>query len=251
MVGGLVLAAALNLIDNLFFKVIKEDDLGKNLLLMLVFNAIAFSARFMHQGILHTFKVQQLRAEQMEGELKHLRSQVNPHFLFNTLNNLYATNLEDPEKANEIILQLADLMRYQLHSAQQQRVSLAEEVQMLENYISLEKIRIHNVIVTVEKEGDFREVTLAPLLLLPLVENAFKHGTGLEASRIHFQFVLKDGTFEFNCVNTLPATRRKVHSGWVGLANVRKRLGLLYPDNHRFTAQKAEETFVTNVTITV
>jgi len=130
------------------------------------------------------------------------------------------------------------------------RVNLAEKVQMLENYIPLEKIRIYNVIVTVEKQGDFRGVTLAPLLL-PLVENAFKHGTGLEASQIHFQFLRRDGVFEFNCVNTLPATRRQVHSGKVGLANVRKRLGLLYPDNHRFTAQKADETFVTNVSITV
>ena len=131
---------------------------------------VAFGLKLSYHGTKQLFVIERLKAEQTESELKLLKSQVNPHFLFNTLNNIYSTNLEDHEKANEIILELSDLLRYQLESYKTKFAPLDREINSMENYIDLEKIRVLDCVVQVSKEGNFVEAEIVPLLLLPFVQ---------------------------------------------------------------------------------
>lgn len=205
----------------------------------------AFTVKLAYGAIAKSFSTQKLKTQQVESELKLLRSQVNPHFLFNTLNNIYATNLEDHEKANEIILELADLLRYQLESDKKDRIPLEEELNILENYINLEKIRVRNCEVIVEKKGDFARYQIPPLLLLPFVENAFKYGTGIGEGKIEILIEMwEKGVFRFICTNRIVQQKGRVHSGGIGLANVKKRLELLYPNNHRLDLLEEDGKYV-------
>jgi len=211
---------------------------------------IAFGFKLAYHSARHLLVIERLKTKQTESELKLLKSQVNPHFLFNTLNNIYATNLSDHEQANEIILELADLLRYQLKSQSKPMMPLNEEIGILENYISLEKIRVKDCQVNLEKEGDFEKVTIVPLLLLPFVENAFKYGTGIEQGEIDLTFHLNaSNTFTFYCQNKIVQKNGKVHSGGIGLKNVKKRLTLKYANNSKLEIDKTEEHFTVQLEI--
>ena len=211
---------------------------------------IAFGFKLAYHSARHLLVIEKLKTKQTESELKLLKSQVNPHFLFNTLNNIYATNLDDHEKANEIILELADLLRYQLKSQSKPMMPLNEEISILENYISLEKIRVRDCKVNVQKDGDFQKVTIVPLLLLPFVENAFKYGTGIEQGEIDLKFHLDvSNTFSFYCRNRVVQKNGKIHSGGIGLENVKKRLALKYAGNYTLDIEDGNGYFTVQLEI--
>jgi len=211
---------------------------------------VAFGFKLAYHSARQLLVIERLKTKQTESELKLLKSQVNPHFLFNTLNNIYATNLDDHEKANEIILELADLLRYQLKSQSQPMMPLSEEISILENYVSLEKIRVKDCLVNLEKEGNFEKVTIVPLLLLPFVENAFKYGTGIEQGQIDLIFHLNDSNvFNFYCQNKIVQKNGKVHSGGIGLENVKKRLALKYANNYKLEIDKTDTHFTVQLEI--
>lgn len=211
---------------------------------------VAFGFKLAYHGGRQLFVIERLKTKQVESELKLLKSQVNPHFLFNTLNNIYATNLDDHEKANEIILELADLLRYQLKSQSQPMMPLSEEISILENYVSLEKIRVRDCHVQIKKTGDFQKVTIVPLLLLPFVENAFKYGTGIEAGEIDLKFELNSSNdFTFYCRNKIVQKNGKVHSGGIGLENVKKRLALRYAGKHTLDLENENGEFIVRLEI--
>ncbi len=221
-----------------------------NLTLFPFFLFTAFGFKLAYHGVRQVFVIERLRARQTESELQLLKSQINPHFLFNTLNNIYSTNLEDQEKANNIILELADILRYQLESNKKPLTPLANEIHSLENYISLEKIRVRDCVVHLEKSGDFEAVEIVPLLLLPFIENAFKYGTGIEAGEISIRFELKDKTqFHFYCRNKIVRKKKPVHSGGIGLENVKKRLALRYPKRYKLALQEDDRYFTVDLNI--
>jgi len=200
-----------------------------NLSIFPIILLVAFGLKLSYHGTRQLFVIERLQAKQTESELKLLKSQVNPHFLFNTLNNIYSTNLEDSDKANEIILELSDLLRYQLESNKEEFSTLAKEIKNLENYIHLEKIRVKDCYINVTKEGNFQDTKILPLLLLPFVENAFKYGTGIEPGKIEVQISLNNKKeFRFYIKNKITQKKGKVHSGGIGLDNVKKRLELMY-----------------------
>lgn len=211
---------------------------------------VAFGFKLAYHGGRQLFVIERLKTKQAESELKLLKSQINPHFLFNTLNNIYATNLSDHDKANEIILELADLLRYQLKSQSQELTPLNEEISILENYISLEKIRVRDCEVNLKKEGDFQNVKIVPLLLLPFVENAFKYGTGIEPGKIVIEFKLDEANvFTFYCRNKIVQKKGKVHSGGIGLENVKKRLALKYAGHYSLDLNDENGEFVVKLKI--
>ncbi|MGK0364372.1 MAG: hypothetical protein ACI85O_001429 [Saprospiraceae bacterium] len=211
---------------------------------------VAFGFKLAYHSARHLLVIERLKTKQTESELKLLKSQVNPHFLFNTLNNIYATNLDDHEKANEIILELADLLRYQLQSQSKPMMPLSEEISILENYISLEKIRVKDCKVNLQKEGDFDRVTIVPLLLLPFVENAFKYGTGIEEGNIDLKFHLNEANvFTFYCQNKIVQKKGKVHSGGIGLENVKKRLALRYANDYKLDIDTENDYFTVQLEI--
>lgn len=185
--------------------------------------------------------------EQLKTELSLLKSQVNPHFLFNTLNNLYGLITQSQnQKASEVTLKLSDLMRYLLDSSKTEKVSLNEEIKFLEDYLTLEKIRLTiNADVKFEVSGTDKVVFIAPLLFIPFVENAFKHGlqTISKNNYAHFFLSIQGNEVFFEAQNSVSARFDNQHESGSGLSNLRKRLQLIYPEKHQLEIEKTETFF--------
>lgn len=194
----------------------------------------------------NSLKIKNLQNLQTETELKFLKAQINPHFLFNTLNNLYATaRIESPTTATGL-LKLSDLMRYMLTQANQPAVKLTDEVAYLDNYIDLEKLRLNeNTRIDFVKKGDFTDKKIAPMLLLPFVENTFKHG--IEALSyvisIEINLSLQGDTLYFTVQNTKINSEKDPLSIGSGLRNVRQRLEIGYPNQHGLDINETENKF--------
>lgn len=185
-------------------------------------------------------------AKRTQAELKNLKNQINPHFLLNTLNNIYALVAFDQDKAQQAILELSRLLRYMLYENQSDRVSLNKEIDFLRNYISLMKLRINNA-VDVRVEFDVpeqEEIVVAPLIFISLVENAFKHGISpTENSFIHIYLKADREHLRFYCVNSnFPKSKVTDKApGGIGLVQVASRLELSYPGRYKWTAGVSED----------
>lgn len=179
------------------------------------------------------------KAEQQQTttELQLLQQQINPHFLFNTLNNLYAMTLTKSDDAPDLIVKLSNLLRYTIYEGKKPQVTLAQEIAYLQDYIALEHIRVHNkCIVNQQWPQGAQNFTLPPLLLIMIIENAFKHGVAAsqDDSFINFTIKLEDRTLTLICENSLPAEQTSKDKG-IGLENLQRRLSLLYPNSHQLT----------------
>jgi LytS/YehU family sensor histidine kinase len=186
-----------------------------------------------------------------------LRSQINPHFLFNALNTIYGTALQEgAERTSEAVQKLGDMMRFMLQENMQDKISLTREIDYLNNYISLQRLRTDsNPNIMLETEIQDREniFQIAPMLLIPFVENAFKHGISFrEPSVIRISLEVKNNTLYFDVFNLKHARTEndpeKDKSG-VGLENVRQRLQLLYPHKHELTIRDTTNEFFVHLTI--
>ncbi len=189
-----------------------------------------------------------------EAELKLLKAQVQPHFLFNTLNNLYGLTLEKSDDAPELVLRLSEILDYILYRCDANRVALSEEIKNLKNYIEIEKIRYsENMKLKLQFPGEIRSLKIAPLILLPFVENAFKHGVSNFAGKafVELKMVIVDKNLIFNIKNSKNARLKREGrtSKGIGLKNVKKRLELLYPEKYILNIENGEETFSVNLTI--
>lgn len=191
---------------------------------------------------------QQIDREKLQTELELLKSQVHPHFLFNTLNNLYSLTLNKSDRASAVVLKLSDLLRYMLYECNVPAVSLKKELDFLRNYIALEQLRYGDRLdMSVSISGDHEHKLIAPLLLIPFLENAFKHGTSeqLEQAWMHIELSVQGTTLKFKVINsreTMP--HEENYTGGIGLQNVQKRLQLLYPNKHDLRIVAGEETFM-------
>jgi two-component system LytT family sensor kinase len=194
---------------------------------------------------------QQLEKEKLEAELKLLKSQINPHFLFNTLNNLYALTLSDSAKAPEMVHKLSELMSYMLYDSNQAEVPLLKEVQHLQNYIALETMRYtERLDVSLNLYDNLDDIDIAPLLILPFVENSFKHGVHnqLAQSWVRVDILLQENTLVVKVENSTGATPEATSTprpfSGIGLQNVKKRLALIYPGRHTLQIHAEAETFL-------
>ena len=197
-------------------------------------------------------KTKELESTNLKNELSMLRSQVNPHFLFNTLNNIDSLIVKDPGKASELLIKLSDEMRYMLYDANIEKIDIASELKFLNNYISLQKIRInHKNPISFTIEIDNQEEKIPPMLFLPLVENAFKHGALLKADdTINLAISLKDHLLDFSVTNPYDqnATFVNSHNG-LGLDLVKRRLGLVFPNKHTFEIKKNGQYFTVEFSV--
>ncbi len=188
-------------------------------------------------------------------ELQVLQSQLSPHFLFNTLNNMYGLSISEPAKIPKLILKLSDLLRYSVYEAKELFVALKDEVDYLTNYIEFEKIRLGerlNLKVTIDNIAS-RDVRIAPMMLIVFVENAFKHSKNNEDSNIYIDIRLSVGnnTITFSVINSfsrIVTTSANQHNGF-GLDNVRKRLSLLYNDKHDLKITASDKLYSVNLTL--
>lgn len=192
-----------------------------------------------------------LKGEKSQTELSLLKQQINPHFFFNTLNNVYAMSLTNDKSTSQGILQLSDLMRYVIYKGQEETVSLNDEVKYLEDYLDLQKLRLHkNLDLRFEKEIEVGETAITPLLFIILVENAFKHGIEGAEGEGYLHLALKQAgrKVSFSCYNSVETGGPEKTPG-LGLKNLRRRLELLYPDRHNLSIEEYPDSYRVDLTI--
>jgi len=200
-------------------------------------------------------RLNQLQKEKAETELKALKGQINPHFLFNSLNSIYSLALNHSDKTPEIVLKLSDIMRYIIYEANVDRVDLTKEIKYLKDYIDLQKLRTDNrATVTFEISGEPENIRIAPLLFFPLIENSFKHGIkgATSQSFVHIDLQMTEDHVTLIVENNKGITddlEKKEYKG-IGLANVKKRLEMIYPGNHQLKITDGNDTFKVELTIT-
>lgn len=197
---------------------------------------IALMIKLVKRWWLKEMQIGQLAKEKTSAELQLLKAQVHPHFLFNTLNNIYSFTLTGSAKTPEMIRKLSDLLTYILDDCNQSLVPLEKEIKMIEDYMALEQIRYaEHMQLKIETKGDYKEQMIAPLLLIPFVENSFKHGASKMISHpfVKLSILVEKNELLFTITNNKPsASEAESPKGNIGLKNVRKRLELLYPGAH-------------------
>jgi sensor histidine kinase YesM len=196
----------------------------------------------------------QLQKEKSEVQLQLLKAQVHPHFLFNTLNNIYSHTQGSSPVASKLVMGLSDMLRFMLYEGNQAMVPLSKELKMIQDYIYLEKIRYDDQLdVHIDIPGNTDNLHITPLLLLPLVENCFKHGTSnmLEQPWLSLHINIEDATMHMKLINGKPVNTSQTneeHTG-IGIQNVRARLELLYPGKHVLHITNDADVFIVNLQI--
>lgn len=227
--------------------------LTRNAILSTVGSAtLAMSIKLTKNWIQAKRKEQQLEKEKLETELKFLKSQFNPHFLFNTINSIFVLIHKNPIMASESLAKFSDLLRYQLYECNEQQIPLDQELTYLENFIELQKLRqdLDNLQLTFKIEQEhYRNLSIAPFVLIPFIENAFKHVSqrkdqanwikmGLRFDQLQLHFTISNSvSIEFNSSSEL------ISYGGIGLKNVQRRLDLIYPGKHALTIQRDHNQF--------
>nr|WP_315220364.1 histidine kinase [uncultured Flavobacterium sp.] len=209
----------------------KEEDYHIFILLFFI-SMIVWMIRWL---IIQIKIILRLKKDKTQAELMHLKSQVNPHFFFNTLNNLYGLVEKDTAKAQQLILKLSDMMRYSIYEGQNDWVTLADEITYLENYMDLHKMRYHKEItIRFDVEAEDRSIKIMPLLFIIMVENAFKHGVEKLRKDAFVYIRLKSGLqyVDFEIENNFDAEEQGGTEG-IGLNNLKKRLELVYLNKHQ------------------
>jgi LytS/YehU family sensor histidine kinase len=189
-----------------------------------------------------------IRQEKVESELSALKSQINPHFLFNSLNNIYSLSLGESGKAPAAILKLSDLMRYMLYESNEEKVSLKKEIDFLENYIDLQRLRSdRRSKIEYNRDGSPGGLKIAPLLFLPLVENSFKHGIKGDPAGgyVKISMDIRENILEMSLENNkgIVDEIEDLENSGIGLANVKRRMELLYPEKSLLEINETESDF--------
>lgn len=198
-------------------------------------SGLALSVKLSRRQAAIAKREKELVQEKLNVELRLLRSQLHPHFLFNTLNNIYALTRKKSDEAPGTVMKLSELLDFMLYRSNTETIPLAQEISFLEDYIALESIRYSNKLsVEFLKNVENGQAPVAPFLLLPLVENAFKHGAGetRQNAFIHIEVTEKNNRLHFNIHNNYEKQEQNDGKEKLGLQNVKRRLELLYPDHH-------------------
>lgn len=250
VVAGLIAVEEL-LLERIYF----PDTRGKHfpgivysLLDVMPVIAILAGFKFAWDASLKQKEVEELRTSVKESELQFLKSQINPHFLFNNLNNMYSHAIEQSPKTPSIILELSSVLRYMLYDCKEDFVALNKEIEHLKNFTQLNELQIEDRgKVTFATEQIPNGYLIAPLILTVFIENAFKHSTASQSEDIFIDISIKinrDGQLDFECKNSYQAdTNTEKLSNGIGLQNVKKRLQLLYPDAHKLSIQDTKNNY--------
>ena len=213
--------------------------------MILVLVGASAAIKLFQQWLSDARLINELEKSRTTAELEQLKNQINPHFLFNMLNNANVLTKKDPEKASTVLMGLSDLLRYQLYDSTRDNVLLTAEIHFLRDFLNLEKIRRDNFDIIISKDGELNGVLVAPLLFITFVENAVKHNNDAQkASFVHLFFEVYNNELTFKCINSKPQIKALKHtSGGLGLANVKRRLNLLYPSSHELAIEEEERLY--------
>lgn len=190
-------------------------------------------------------KITEIEKEKTKTELQYLRNQINPHFFFNTLNNLYGLALVKSDKTADLVMKLSELMSYMLYDSQQPFVPLSKEISYIKNYIELEKIRFDERFICEFDIINDVEIEIPPMLLLPFVENAFKHGVHSSSSNawIRVGLLVEKQHLKFEVENSVELEKDTDKGGGLGISNIKRRLELLYTDKHDLRIHRSSNSF--------
>lgn len=202
----------------------------------------------------HEREKQDLEKQNIQSELKFLKSQINPHFLFNTLNSIYALALKKSDNAPEMVIKLSEMLRYMLYECNEKKVTLEKEINYIKNYLSLERIR-HDGKLSIQFNvlGDPKGLLVSPLMFVPFLENAFKHGAShhLNKGFIESRLEIVDNDINFYIENSKPSSmpeiNHKIKSGGIGLKNVKRRLNIIYPSKHDLVINEKPNSYEVNL----
>jgi LytS/YehU family sensor histidine kinase len=212
----------------------------------------AAAIKLMKWHYLKEQKNMELQKQNIASQLQLLKAQVHPHFLFNTLNNIYShTQVASPE-APKLVAGLSDMLRYILYECNQPLVPLHKELKMLQDYIALEKIRYNEGLdLSIDLPHDDESLMIAPLLLLPLVENCFKHGTSqvIDHPWVSLTISINGNQMKMKLVNAKAGGEKKRSSQGIGINNVRTRLELIYPSKHELRLSDTEDAFIVSLNL--
>jgi two-component system LytT family sensor kinase len=244
-------------IDNGAEKHLLPMNIAAQLIIVPLIGYIVFKSRLRRD----VEEIKELKTElgKSDANLNFLKSQINPHFLFNALNTLYGTALqENAERTGEGIQKLGDMMRFMLEENVADKTLLSTDINYLKNYISLQKLRIAtspNITIETDIEEPAEQYLIAPMMLLPFVENAFKHGISLNRpSHVKLTLQAKDGKLYLDVSNSINKSSEtdpeRLHGG-IGLQNVKQRLSLLYPDQHDLIIRENAKEFFVHLTLTL
>ncbi|WP_163409396.1 sensor histidine kinase [Flavobacterium ajazii] len=211
-----------------------------------LFTAVIFSSAFLREKIRNKI----IENEKLQAELSHLKTQIHPHFLFNTLNSIYALSIKKDDKAADTIVKLSEFMRYLLNDSSQDEVILEKEINYIDNYIDLQKSRLRNAVdLQYSTNGDFSNYRIAPLLLFPFIENAFKYGVNPDENSVIKIGIQLDKNHLNMTVFNRKVSVRNIESSKIGLQNTYDRLELYYPKKHYLTIEEDEQTYYANLKI--
>jgi LytS/YehU family sensor histidine kinase len=213
-----------------------SDYLWQTLVPLIFFSFVWVLYRFIEKQE----EIDQIKKEHAEMELKFLKSQINPHVLFNNLNTIYAYALEKPKETPELILMLSDNLKHVLYESNSETISIEKEIQFIDNYMKFQSIRTEGVKrIHYAKDIDSFSYEIAPLLLITIIENAFKHSA--LNSDIFVSITVKEGILECVCKNAFDNNKTSSEEFKIGLQNLEKRLNLIYEDNYELEISKTNQ----------
>ncbi|MBD0777927.1 sensor histidine kinase [Maribacter sp. ANRC-HE7] len=220
---------------------------------------ISFGVPFLFSTMLRVYmgwqKNENLRKsiekEKVESELQFFKAQLNPHFLFNSLNTIYSLSVKKSNDTSEAIINLSELMRYMLYEADRGNVPISKEIEYIRSYVALQRLRLANSEnVLLKVLGDDSNKKIPPLLFISFIENAFKYGTDYHGkTMIKINFLIQDKSIHFNIVNSIGNQKPKTKSSGLGLDNVKNRLKYLYPNSHELRIADDGETYEVDLII--
>ena len=219
-----------------------------------VFIALLLSAtiRITQEWYKNEKQRQEMEKEKLASELSFLKSQVNPHFLFNTLNGIYSLANRKSDKTPGAIVKLSDMMRHMLYESGKDVVSLDKEIEYLNNYIELQKLRLsEDANVSFKVEGDTAGKKIMPMLLIPFFENAFKHGVDADGADINAELTVSDNELKLKVINRISKSQKKDEGSGIGLVNIKKQLEHLYPNSHSLTIDEKEGYFSVELSLKI
>lgn len=196
-------------------------------------------------------RINDFRLATFRSEISFLKSQINPHFLFNMINNANIMVDEDPKTASHILVKLDDMLQYQFNDSTQDKVSLNADIAFLTGFLDLEKVRRDYFEYTVSVEDNFEDIEIPPLLFIPFVENAVKHNLDTNMSYVHIGFKAANGQLRFECKNSKPTKPVKRQTGGLGLANIKRRLDLIFENNYVLDITETDTTYTVNLQVSL
>ena len=213
---------------------------------------LATTIKLTTDWIINRKRIETLQETQLKTELQFLKAQIQPHFFFNTLNNLYALTLEKSKQAPEVVLKLSEIMEYILYDAKEPRIRLLNEINYIQNYIDLEKLRYGDKVeVQINMQGELEMLSVPPLLFLPFIENCFKHGT-VENNKLNVVIdfeVTNKNILNFRVVNNYNLFTQVKKNHGIGNKNVLRRLELLYKDNFTLNIKTEKQNYIVDLKI--